>query len=400
MERQIKAVWLNESGFPYSTNAPVQKLKLMGRALVEANVHLTVVCRRAVHRKIGTMELATRGEVDGIKFIFTPGTPYRNPRFLKRNLLKLWGVWNEFRYIWRRSRKKDIDIAILHTRVLAAAVLYRLFLKLLHIPVIMPATEYTPGNPLRRQIGKRINDWLFYRYGYRFVDGVMPISEFLMDVVRRRAPGTLMEKVPVLSDFSRFRGLERNGSEPYFLFCGHLDYFEIIDFILSSFESLPAEARAYLYLVVNGRRSLQDRLRDRISTLERQDSVRIFSNVSDRELSMLYFNAVGLLIPLRPTLQDTARFPHKIGEYLASGNPVITTNIGEVRHYFLDKDDALVAEHYDCRQFAEKMTFVLEYPDEARKIGENGRRLGLRYFNYKAYGPRLKRFILKAMASY
>jgi len=346
------------------------------------------------------MNYECRGAFDGIEFIFTSGTPYRPPQFIKRNLLKLWGLFNEIRYLYRRSRQKNIDIAILHTRVFHLALLYRLGLKLLGIPVIMPITEYSPGNPLRKSVRKRINDWLFNRYGYRLVDGVMPISEFLMDVIRKGAPNTLIEKVPVLSDFSRFQGMRRNGSEPYFLFCGHLDYFEIIEFILHSFEIIPSKKKASLFLVVNGRSHQLKHLQTKIAAFEKRDLVKVFSGVSDEELSNLYFNATGLLIPLRPTLQDIARFPHKIGEYLASGNPVITTNIGEVQHYFIDTDDALVAENYDCDEFAEKMRFVLENPEDARRIGENGRRLGLRFFNYKAYGPRLKRFILKTMANY
>jgi glycosyltransferase involved in cell wall biosynthesis len=400
MEREIKAVWLNEPGFPYSMSAPVQKLKLIGRALTANNVRLTVVCRRAVHRRKTEVPMHACGEYEGVDFIFTPGTPYRPEGFLRRNVLKLWGHYNELRYLYRRSRNKDIDIAILHTRVFLMAVFYRMVLKLTRIPVIMPATEYSPGNPARKKIVKRVNDWLFNRYGYRLVDGVMPISEFLMDEVRKNAPRTPLEKVPVLSDFSRFQGLSRNGVESYFLYCGHLDYFEVVEFCLRAFDAIPSCRTASLYLVVNGRQGQLEQLKARVVGLGKGDCVKIYSGVSDEELSKLYFNAAGLLIPLRPTLQDRARFPHKIGEYLASGNPVITTNVGEVSHYFIDTDDALVAEHYDVDEFAGKMEFVLEHPDEARRIGENGRRLGLRYFNYKVYGPRLKRFILKTISRY
>ena len=73
----------------------------------------------------------------------------------------------------------------------------------------------------------------------------------------------------------------------------------------------------------------------------------MFSNLTNRALNDLYKNAIALLIPLRPTLQDEARFPHKIGEYLASGNPVISTNYGEVKHYFQDGHDMLIASRYD-----------------------------------------------------
>ncbi len=400
MEKQIEAVWLNESGFPYSISAPAQKQKLLCRALTAANVHVTVINHRAVHNPQKGESLKAEGRWEGIDYIYTAGTPFRPPGFIRRNLLKLFGIFNEIKLLFRLHRRKKIDVAILHTRMIVTVFLYRMGLKLLSIPVIMPATEYDPGKSDRKGILRYFNDFLFRRFGYRLVDGAMPISEFLMDQIRKHAPNTRIVKVPVLSDFSRYQGMRRNGTGSYFLFCGHLDYFEVVEFILRSFELVDCLEKVSLYLVVAGRAAQMSRLQETIGMYSKNKCVRVFSGVSDEELSSLYFNAKGLLIPLRQTLQDCARFPHKIGEYLASGNPVITTNVGEIRHYFVDAHNALVAENYDVEEFAGKMDYVLRFPDHARKIGENGRDVGLRNFNYKAYGPKLKRFILRTIAGY
>jgi glycosyltransferase involved in cell wall biosynthesis len=99
------------------------------------------------------------------------------------------------------------------------------------------------------------------------------------------------------------------------------------------------------------------------------------------------------LIPLRPTYQDVARFPHKIGEYLASGNPVISTNYGEVKFYFKDMDNMLIADSYDVNEFAEKMRFVINNMSEVKKIGLNGRDLAWNKFNYKMQGGVIDNFL-------
>ena len=114
----------------------------------------------------------------------------------------------------------------------------------------------------------------------------------------------------------------------------------------------------------------------------------------DKSLAELYVNAVGMLIPLRPTIQDEARFPHKIGEYCASGNPIITTNYGEIKSYFVDGKSALIAEHYDVQEFADKMLYVISNPEKANEIGENGKRVGLINFNYEDCGKKIKKLIL------
>jgi glycosyltransferase involved in cell wall biosynthesis len=100
---------------------------------------------------------------------------------------------------------------------------------------------------------------------------------------------------------------------------------------------------------------------------------------------------------MRPTLQDAARFPHKIGEYLAAGNPIITTNFGEIVHYFQNEETALIAEEYDVSQYADKMLFVLNNPEKAKEIGLKGKEMGLREFDYLQYGPRLLNFFRKLL---
>ena len=101
----------------------------------------------------------------------------------------------------------------------------------------------------------------------------------------------------------------------------------------------------------------------------------------------------ALLIPLRPTIQDEARFPHKIGEYLASGNPVIATNYGEIKYYFEDKKNMLIADDYDIKKFAAKMKYVLEFPNEAKVIGLKGKEVALENFNYKTFGAKIDNFL-------
>ena len=120
---------------------------------------------------------------------------------------------------------------------------------------------------------------------------------------------------------------------------------------------------------------------------------KVFSNIPFSELVDLYVNASALLIPLRSTKQDAARFPHKIAEYTATGNPIITTNYGEVNYYFKDGENALVADSYNTSDFAEKMNFVIENPEQAKQIGQKGKELGMNEFSHIKYGPILKDYL-------
>ena len=119
----------------------------------------------------------------------------------------------------------------------------------------------------------------------------------------------------------------------------------------------------------------------------------LFSNLSYESLMQLYIDAMALLIPLTGSIRDTARFPHKICEYLASGNPMITTNYGEIPYYFRAEENALIADKFEVNSFSEQMQFVIDNPQQAARIGEEGKKTGRKYFHYQSYGEQLTSMI-------
>jgi len=113
----------------------------------------------------------------------------------------------------------------------------------------------------------------------------------------------------------------------------------------------------------------------------------------DRQMLLKrYRSAWGLLIPLFNDIRSSARFPTKIGEYLLSGRPVITNNVGEISEYLVDNFSALICEPDDPKAYAEKIIDVIENPSSAAVIGSNGKQVAVESFNYRNYGEKLFRF--------
>ena len=132
-----------------------------------------------------------------------------------------------------------------------------------------------------------------------------------------------------------------------------------------------------------------------IKTKKKKEKIRVLTKLAQKKLFTYYKNALSLLIPLRPTFQDMARFPHKTGEYLASGNPVISTKFGEIKNYFTDMENMLLAESYDNQLFAEKMQFIIDNPEESKKIGAAGKELAAILFDYRYKANELNEFLNK-----
>jgi glycosyltransferase involved in cell wall biosynthesis len=181
-------------------------------------------------------------------------------------------------------------------------------------------------------------------------------------------------------------------ANPYFIFCGAAVYIEVIKFIIDAFDILT-ENEYLLYLVVNGNARQKEMVKKIIENSRRKESIKMYSELAYPDLIDLYVNAKGLLIPLRPTLQDNARFPHKIGEYVSSGNPMITTGFGEINQYFTDGLNALISDKYDRYSFAQKMQFVIDHPIKAREIGKSGKMIALNYFDHVKNSLVIRSFI-------
>lgn len=384
-------VYLGETGFPYGL-APIQRQILISLGLVEAGAHVLVVSNKGVFSQSKVIDLNPSGTYRGIDYQYTSGEIYRRQQFWARNLLKIRGIIKEFGLILKLKKQKKIDAAIVATMRFQSIFYYFLLSRFLKFKILLNYVECNSAIANRSKWRDRVNDFLIDRWGICCADAVLPISEYLKNYVQKICPNTPQLKIPIIGDFSsNFEKID-NIEVPYFLYCGSASYLELIEFIIEAFEKITFE-HVYLYLVVSGDAEDLKRFDERVEVSIKRSKIRVFSGIPFQDLLKKYREAIGLLIPLRNNTQDIARFPHKIGEYLASGVPVITTRFGEIEHYFTDGKNAVISDRYEIEEFSKKMKFVLEHPEEAREIGEEGRNLGRKEFDYKELGSSLFKFI-------
>ena len=101
-------------------------------------------------------------------------------------------------------------------------------------------------------------------------------------------------------------------------------------------------------------------------------------------IPQLLVDAEMLALARPDNLQARYGFPTKLGEYLATGNPVVVTAVGDIPRFIEDGKNGFLAAPDDIIGFAEKMLWVAEHPQEATTAGNNGRLLCQKEFSYKA----------------
>ncbi|MDB4443630.1 glycosyltransferase [Saprospiraceae bacterium] len=394
-KKPFHVIYLGESGFPYGL-AAIQKLIMISKALISVGAKVTVINRKGFFDPEKLVDIPLEGVVHGINYIYTSGTVYKPKSFFPRNIQKLRGIIKEFMFLSKLKKNNNLGAAIISCHHFGQTLLYRIYGWVLGFPIVLNYVEWASAMQHRKGWKVQINDYLFDNWLVQKMDGAFPISEVLIDNFKKIAPSKPQFKIPILCDYEEFNIPRVKREYPYFLYCGALVYREVVDFILEAFNQLPAEPRMDLYLILGGGQEEDLRkLEIDIKQLKEKDRVKIFRNIPRKDIPIYFKGASALLIPLRNTIQDEARFPHKIGEYVATGNPMIATNFGEVKHYFKDGENAFIADDYEVVAYAEKMKEVIENPKLAVEIGLKGQELCLQKFNYIHYGEPIKNFLEK-----
>lgn len=88
----------------------------------------------------------------------------------------------------------------------------------------------------------------------------------------------------------------------------------------------------------------------------------------------VYLGAADVqVLPLRDTLANRARGPIKLGDYLASGRPVVTQRVGDGATLIEQHGAGVVAE-CDARSLGEALAGLLRDPERCVQMGANARR--------------------------
>jgi len=196
-------VQVGASGFPYGM-AEIEKMRLLGRSLLAAGAAVTVISRKGVYDPEHGPHIAPVGNYEGIDYYFATGSVYRPQGMLQRNLLKLKGWWKEAQLLRQFGREERMSGVIVHSMDFLPLLFYWLLSRMYGFKITYLLVEHNSSTTSRQTTTMRISDFFLEHVGLKMADGVLPISHYLTDFLRQKAPGKPYLKIPVLTEFSRF----------------------------------------------------------------------------------------------------------------------------------------------------------------------------------------------------
>jgi glycosyltransferase involved in cell wall biosynthesis len=244
---------------------------------------------------------------------------------------------------------------------------------------------------LRLKLLYRINVY-FDRRVNRYADGIIVISSRLLEKYRKlRVPENKMVTIPVSAENIYSDVLSGKKTTEHFNFAYSGTYGN-----KDGVEDLVAAFREIAPLYPEARLQLAGKINQKISELIKGEEQIVYMGMLPDEDYYSFLAASNVLLMTRVNSgYANAGFPFKLGEYLATGVPVIATRVSDIELYLEDNRDVIIAEPSNIQSLADKFRYVLDHRDDLEHIGLNGRKKCERYFHPTGNGSLLEEFITR-----
>ncbi len=314
----------------------------------------------------------------------------------------LWGNlrtgWDPLNVIRRCAYLRDKQYDLIHafdTRptVIIPALFYKKFKK--NIPLVIDWSDWWgKGGAITLRPNKALNtlfspiETFFEEYFRKFADYTTVASNRLFDRAKRL--GITKGKIMIIPNGSDIRAIypsdkteERRKlrlplNVKICIFPGFVLY--DLKMVLDTFLFVHSQnPRTMLILLGKYPKNIWKSYKSLIN-----EGVILIRENADKQLLRLYLNAsdVGLL-PMANNLTNEARFPMKFGDYLASGIPLVTNNVGDVGK-LVDKYKIGFLSRYTPNSMGNVILKIFRNPNKAKKIASQGLTFAKGKFSWKS----------------
>jgi len=383
----MKVIILTGEPFPNGM-AATNRIKCYAHAIKEGGIDCEVLIfrRTEVYGK-QPKNVDGQGTFEGILFRFIGGTPLRGSHAIIRQLNDRVDAWRTKKYLNRNLQKGDVLFFYMGEYV-------KLMLRFMSIArkkgafCVQNLDELPYGTSAETKRAIQLRKTTLEQQLPK-IDGVISISDALFDLAKRHTrPSCKHIKVPIMVEYNRYCIKESLQPEiPYIFHAGTLSQQK--DGILGMLEAFGMAKKKLnkpIKYILTGNietSSHPEELRQIIQKYNLEDSVE-FVGYLNRDQIREYLANATLVISNRPkSQQDYYGFSTKVGEYLASGTPLLMTNWGEAVNWLENGRSAYIIEPEDTDALADAIVHVFTHPEESKQIGITGQEVCRQCFDYR-----------------
>lgn len=284
-------------------------------------------------------------------------------------------------YLFRK--RKSINYVITFQNDFINTVFLLISSKILSKPYIHIQVDYYDWETFSRNKGgikKRIrylNYSLRHNFLNRFVNGSIVVSTFLKN--HYVSLGIKEENVLLQPHLVKVDNFDEVRREPIFQneiisfgVLGSINHHNGITDLLVAFKEVTDKNDKVELMLIGGSEQDFNYCKEKAKELHLPGKIKYIGKVHYTKLAGVMKKCDAFILPRPASTEAIAGFPTKVGEFLSSKRPMIITNYGDIPVYFKDQYNALLANSSDPGSIAKKITYIIEHPDKAKEIAQNG----------------------------
>ena len=387
---------ITSESFPIGM-ATTNRIHSLAKGLTLNGCTVEVLCFRTTEDKNHPFNQKKSGKNDGIFYEYTTRTIYRPEKRFERGIEVIYGMIG----LLRKIKNGKYDVLITTTPYFISTLLSKNVAKIKKIPIIMTVDEY-PHVVLAPEKYNKLFSKVYLKEFYKSVDGFVAITDTLLKYYKKIADDKAkFVHIPMTVDIHRFEGKKKVPVElegcRYIAYCGKLGLKnkDGVPILIEAFEGLKKEIQDIKLVIIGStvpsEIQVVNQLKKLVKNLQLENDV-IFAGKKSKEIVPNYLcNAEALVLARPDNLQAKGGFPTKLGEYLATGKPVVVTEVGEIPR-FLNETNAFMAKPGNIVSIKDALKKALT-SSNASSIGKRGKKVAYENFAYEVQSKRLFNFI-------
>lgn len=219
----------------------------------------------------------------------------------------------------------------------------------------------------------------------RFLDGIVVATESIATKFARFDP-VVIHNYPdlhMLPTQSQTNPLEK---EDVLIYIGGISEIRGAFEMVRAFEYLDPYPEARLELIG---RFEPENLEKRIHNLPGYKNVRFLGWLSWEKAWQRAQDSIAGIVLFHPVPNHIRSLPNKLFEYMATGLPIIASNFPLWKDIIETNHCGLTVDPLNPKEISRAIEYLILHPDEARLMGERGRRAVVERYNWEKEGEKL-----------